>query len=212
MPTDPPSRLRLALLYGGRSGEHDVSIASATSVMKAIDGDKYDVLPVYLTPQGGWLPGVEPDRLQASHRQAAGSAALLSSDPQRARIDSPLRVPGNRPRDVQAVDVVFPLLHGTYGEDGTVQGLLELANVPYVGSGRPGFGCRHGQGGHEDPLCGCRPADRAAPDGPAPRLGAAAGGRARPRPAVAVPAAVRQTGKPGVERGHFQGEGRRRAA
>ena len=134
MPTDPPSRLRLALLYGGRSGEHDVSIASATSVMKAIDGDRYDVLPVYLTPQGGWLPGVEPDRLQAGHRDAAGSAALLSSDPQQPGLIS---LSGSRATGpgVQAVDVVFPLLHGTYGEDGTVQGLLELANLPYVGSG-----------------------------------------------------------------------------
>ena len=134
MPKDVSSRIRLALLYGGRSGEHDVSIASAASVMQAIDAGKYEVLPVYLTPHGGWLPGVEPGRLQAGHRPAADSTALLSSDPQQPGLIplSGSRVTG---REALAVDVVFPLLHGTYGEDGTVQGLLELANVPYVGSG-----------------------------------------------------------------------------
>ena len=134
MPKDVSSRIRLALLYGGRSGEHDVSIASAASVMQAIDAGKYEVLPVYLTPQGGWLPGVEPGRLQAGHRPTADSTALLSSDPQQPGL-IPLSGTQVMGREVLAVDVVFPLLHGTYGEDGTVQGLLELANVPYVGSG-----------------------------------------------------------------------------
>lgn len=134
MPTDDSPKIRLALLYGGRSGEHDVSIASATSVMQAIDREKYDVLPVYLTPEGRWLPGVEPARLTAGARPAAASVALFSSDPQQPGL-LPLSEAEVQPRRAQAVDVVFPLLHGTYGEDGTVQGLLELANVPYVGSG-----------------------------------------------------------------------------
>ena len=134
MSKDASSRIRLALLYGGRSGEHDVSIASATSVMRAVDSKKYEVLPVYLTPEGRWLPGVEPGRLKAGIRLDAASAALLSSDPQRPGL-IPLSEPEVVGNAVQAVDVVFPLLHGTYGEDGTVQGLLELANVPYVGSG-----------------------------------------------------------------------------
>jgi D-alanine-D-alanine ligase len=134
MPKDVSSKIRLALLYGGRSGEHDVSIASATSVMQAIDGEKYEVLPVYLTPEGRWLPGVEPGRLKGGLRPDAISAALLSSDPQRPGL-MPLSEAEVKGSEVQAVDVVFPLLHGTYGEDGTVQGLLELANVPYVGSG-----------------------------------------------------------------------------
>ena len=134
MPTDDSPRIRLALLYGGRSGEHDVSIASATSVMQAIDREKYDVLPVYLTPEGRWLPGVEPARLTAGARPAAASVALFSSDPQQPGL-LPLSEAEVQPRRAQSVDVVFPLLHGTYGEDGTVQGLLELANVPYVGSG-----------------------------------------------------------------------------
>ena len=134
MPTDASPKIRLALLYGGRSGEHDVSIASATSVMQAIDRDQYDVLPVYLTPEGRWLPGVEPARLTAGARPAAAPVALFSSDPQQPGL-LPLSDAAVQPRRAQSVDVVFPLLHGTYGEDGTVQGLLELANVPYVGSG-----------------------------------------------------------------------------
>ena len=134
MPADDAPKIRLALLYGGRSGEHDVSIASATSVMQAIDREKYDVLPVYLTPEGRWLPGIEPARLTAGARPAAASVALFSSDPQQPGL-LPLSEAEVQPRQAQSVDVVFPLLHGTYGEDGTVQGLLELANVPYVGSG-----------------------------------------------------------------------------
>ena len=134
MPTGAAPKIRLALLYGGRSGEHDVSIASATSVMQAIDKDTYEVLPVYLTPEGRWLPGVEPARLTAGVRPASAPVALFSSDPQQPGL-LPLSETEVQPRQAQAVDVVFPLLHGTYGEDGTVQGLLELANVPYVGSG-----------------------------------------------------------------------------
>ena len=111
-----------------------MSIASATSVMQAIDREKYDVLPVYLTPEGRWLPGVEPARLTAGARPAAAPVALFSSDPQQPGL-LPLSEAAVQPRQAQSVDVVFPLLHGTYGEDGTVQGLLELANVPYVGSG-----------------------------------------------------------------------------
>ena len=134
MPKDASPRIRLALLYGGRSGEHDVSIASATSVMQSIDKDKYDVLPVYLTPEGRWLPGVEPARLTAGAHPAA-SVALFSSDPQQPGLLPLSNAAAVQPEQAQEVDVVFPLLHGTYGEDGTVQGLLELANVPYVGSG-----------------------------------------------------------------------------
>ena len=135
MPKDASPKARLALLYGGRSGEHDVSIASATSVMQAIDREKYEVLPVYLTPEGRWLPGVEPARLTAGAHPAATPVALFSSDPQQPGLLPLSSKAAVQPEQAQAVDVVFPLLHGTYGEDGTVQGLLELANVPYVGSG-----------------------------------------------------------------------------
>jgi D-alanine-D-alanine ligase len=128
-----PTKLRLALIYGGRSGEHEVSIASAASVMQAIDRQKYELLPVYLTPEGRWLPGVEPVLLQ-SGASPTHTAALLSSDPkQRGLIPLSSRAE-LRPEVMTSLDVVFPLLHGTYGEDGTVQGLLELADIPYVGA------------------------------------------------------------------------------
>jgi len=134
MPSDPPQKIRLAVLFGGRSGEHEVSIASATSVLQAIDRQKYDVLPIYLTPEGRWLPEVEPTHvLQSGTEPPTKPAALLSSDPQQRGLLSLSATAGAQ--GARPVDVVFPLLHGTYGEDGTVQGLLELADIPYVGAG-----------------------------------------------------------------------------
>jgi len=136
MPSDPPQKIRLALLYGGRSGEHEVSIASATSVWQAIDRQKYDVLPVYLTPEGRWLPEVEPTPLlQGGVQPPMPQAVLLSSDPQQRGLLPLSPTSGAKTDGARPVDVVFPLLHGTYGEDGTVQGLLELADIPYIGAG-----------------------------------------------------------------------------
>lgn len=136
MGSEPLQKIRLALLYGGRSGEHQVSIASATSVMQAIDRQKYDVLPVYLTPEGRWLPEVEPQAmLPRGVQPPPRSAVLLSSDPHQQGLLSLPNREGGQGEAIRTVDVVFPLLHGTYGEDGTVQGLLELADLPYIGSG-----------------------------------------------------------------------------
>lgn len=129
-----PTKIRLAVLYGGRSGEHEVSIASAASVMQAIDRQKYDLLPVYLTPEGRWLPDVEPTQLQSGDT-SADTAALLSSDPKQRGLLPLSPQAGPQPAFARPLDVVLPLLHGTYGEDGTVQGLLELADIPYVGAG-----------------------------------------------------------------------------
>lgn len=134
MPDDPSQKIRLALLFGGRSGEHEVSIASATSVMQALDPQRYDVLPVYLTPEGRWLPAIEPSRA-LQQGTAAASPVLLSSDPQQRGLLPLSPGLGAQTNGMRPIDVVFPLLHGTYGEDGTVQGLLELAGVPYVGAG-----------------------------------------------------------------------------
>ncbi|MBM3225846.1 MAG: D-alanine--D-alanine ligase [Candidatus Tectomicrobia bacterium] len=136
MPTDVPQKIRLAVLFGGRSGEHEVSIASATSVLQAIDRRKYEVLPVYLTPEGRWLPEVEPAHvLQPGAQPPTQSPVLLSSDPQQRGLLPLAAQSGAHTVGARPVDVVFPLLHGTYGEDGTVQGLLELADVPYIGAG-----------------------------------------------------------------------------
>lgn len=122
-------KIELAVLFGGRSGEHEISVISARSMMAAVDGDKFEVIPIYLSPEGSWyfwagfLQGVE----------RPGPEAVPYT---------PVADPGQRPFLVRldgggelTADVAFPLLHGPYGEDGTVQGLLELAALPYVGSG-----------------------------------------------------------------------------
>src|SRR4051794_10546147 len=115
-------RQRVLLLFGGRSAEHDVSRVTAVAVARALDRARYDVVPVAITTEGRWLLADSAERAIA-----AGPAALPSA----------FEIDGEIAPTVGAldVDVVFPLLHGPYGEDGTVQGLLELAALPYVGSG-----------------------------------------------------------------------------
>ncbi len=134
-------KLRIGLVFGGRSGEHEVSLASARSVMANLDREKYDVVPIGITKEGSWLLGTEPAHLIAAEQsvgeEAGGSiqttAVTLTGDPHLRRL-IPVQG-GEKLRDNGALDVIFPVLHGTYGEDGTLQGLLEMANVPYVGCG-----------------------------------------------------------------------------
>lgn len=138
-------KLRVVVLFGGRSGEHEVSIQSAKSIIRALDRNKYDVMPVGITRDGRWLAGYEAiPALEAAAQVALGTAddgARMGGE-----IGSPSVVPdgGTVSRDVvplawdtwpQTVDVVIPVLHGSYGEDGTIQGLLETLGVPYVGAG-----------------------------------------------------------------------------
>lgn len=131
-------RLRLLLLFGGQSAEHDVSRVSAVAVARALDPDRYDVVPVAITREGRWLLA---DRARAALETGEFPSAFDVDGP-------PVRLADRRPglgssvvrlesggNPLGAVDVAFPLLHGPYGEDGTVQGLLELAGLPYVGSG-----------------------------------------------------------------------------
>lgn len=132
-------KIRVGLVFGGRSGEHDVSLASARSVMANLDPRKYEVIPLGITKDGTWLLGDEPLRMLAPGTQAASApadhttAVTLTGDPTVRRL---IPLQGNEPlHDNGALDVIFPVLHGTYGEDGTLQGLLEMANVPYVGCG-----------------------------------------------------------------------------
>ena len=136
-------KLRIGVVFGGRSGEHEVSLASAQALMKNLDRSRYDVVPIGITREGTWLLGTEPEQLLAAGQDVSKSAAeaqreaatavTLTGDPT-VRHLIPLR--GNEElRDNGALDVIFPVLHGTYGEDGTLQGLLEMANVPYVGCG-----------------------------------------------------------------------------
>jgi D-alanine-D-alanine ligase len=125
-------------MFGGRSGEHEVSLASAASVMKALDPAKYEVVPIGIAKDGRWLAG-SPAQKMLPEVLRQGQGVMLSADP---NVGALVPVPnsanagaGHASMSNLKVDVVFPVLHGTYGEDGTVQGLLELANVAFVGSG-----------------------------------------------------------------------------
>ena len=124
-------RLRIGVLFGGRSGEHEVSLASAASVIRALDPEKYEAVPIGISKDGRWLVGGGAVKLLADVLKS-GERVSLPPDPTSAAL-VPLTQGSGRPS--VAVDVVFPVLHGTFGEDGTVQGLLELAGLPYVGAG-----------------------------------------------------------------------------
>jgi D-alanine-D-alanine ligase len=134
-------KLRVGIIFGGRSGEHDVSLASAASVLGAIDRTRYEVVPMGISRDGHWLVGGDPLRALA---EAAG--VQLALPPAAAPTPGPaagsttdlarLSTAGGLPAGTAAgLDVIFPVVHGPYGEDGTLQGLLELADVPYVGAG-----------------------------------------------------------------------------
>ncbi len=137
------AKTRLAVIFGSRSVEHEISVITAQQIMAAADRDKYEIIPIYITKQGEWLTGPallelatfqEPGRLERLER-----ACLLPTPTQPAL----LRLEGGgralfRRRAELPIDVVFPAVHGTHGEDGTLQGLLELADLPYVGAGVAG--------------------------------------------------------------------------
>lgn len=133
-------KLRVAVIFGGQSGEHEVSLVSAQGIMKAMDREKYEIIPIGITKEGRWLTSGEPMKLlQAGGPGTAGQIADAQRAEARTRElvvrDRRDLVPGTRETGFPQVDVVFPVLHGPYGEDGTVQGLLELADIPYVGAG-----------------------------------------------------------------------------
>ena len=127
-------KLRIGILFGGRSGEHEVSLNSAASILHSIDTAKYEIVPIGITRQGQWLTSGEAQRLLGGKsnasflppKKAAGRSIEL-----RAGAD-PIQQHGSL---AQSLDVIFPVLHGTFGEDGTIQGLFELADIAYVGSG-----------------------------------------------------------------------------
>jgi D-alanine-D-alanine ligase len=130
-------KLRLAVIFGGRSGEHEVSIRSARAVIEAADPAKYDVVPIAITKEGNWLapaaaaqlfPATTQRLLSAGTRNGAKEDVMIAGDPSRAGL---MRLSSSS--TPEPIDVVFPVLHGTYGEDGTIQGLLEMASVPFVG-------------------------------------------------------------------------------
>ncbi len=129
-------RLRVAVMFGGQSGEHEVSLASARSVMKAMDTEKYEIIPVGITRHGRWIASGDPMEALASDVPEASQPAALLSDPSRpSLVCLEERERGLQATPLAQIDVVFPVLHGPLGEDGTIQGLLELAGLPYVGAG-----------------------------------------------------------------------------
>ncbi|MER8103660.1 MULTISPECIES: D-alanine--D-alanine ligase family protein [unclassified Kitasatospora] len=142
-PNPSAAKPRVALVFGGRSSEHGVSVVTAGSVLKAIDREKYEVLPIGITPEGRWaLVSDEPARMAITDGRMPDVPGVAESvDGQVALPIAPgdrevvLSEPGSTPKALGEVDVVFPLLHGPWGEDGTLQGLLELSGVPYVGNG-----------------------------------------------------------------------------
>nr|AIA16454.1 D-alanine--D-alanine ligase [uncultured bacterium] len=135
-------KLRVGVIFGGQSGEHEVSIRSAASVIQAIDRKKYDVLPIAISREGKWLSPPEAYRLlPAKAQQLLATETATKPEANVAILGDPSHqglIAINEPGDAQPserIDVVFPVLHGPFGEDGTLQGLLEMANVPYVGCG-----------------------------------------------------------------------------
>src|ERR1700733_3836599 len=131
---DMAERLRVALLFGGRSAEHDVSVLSAGNVFRALDPARYEVLPIGVTRSGTWLVcSIEGGKFPTAVPESGPGVALIPGGAGRLAILP--ETDGAAPDLMRSVDVVFPVLHGPFGEDGTVQGLAEIAGVAYVGSG-----------------------------------------------------------------------------
>ncbi|WP_369392103.1 D-alanine--D-alanine ligase family protein [Streptomyces sp. CG1] len=142
-PEQPSRKPRVAVVFGGRSSEHGISMVTGGAVLGAIDRTKYDVLPIGITREGRWvLTADEPERMAITDRrvpavedlaESTEGGVVLPVDP--ANREVVYSEPGSVPKALGEVDVVFPVLHGPYGEDGTLQGMLELSGVPYVGAG-----------------------------------------------------------------------------
>jgi D-alanine-D-alanine ligase len=122
-------KLRVGVLFGGRSGEHEVSLASAASIIRGLDPQKYEAVPIGITKEGHWLIGAGAQKMLPEVLRT-GQRVVMSADP----TESALMPLDGSPRG-HKLDVVFPVIHGTFGEDGTMQGLLELAGLPFVGAG-----------------------------------------------------------------------------
>jgi D-alanine-D-alanine ligase len=122
-------KLRVGVLFGGRSGEHEVSLASAASIIRGLDPQKYEAVPIGITKEGHWLIGAGAQKMLPEVLRT-GQRVLMSADPTESAL-----MPLDGSPQGQKLDVVFPVIHGTFGEDGTMQGLLELAGLPFVGAG-----------------------------------------------------------------------------
>ncbi|MBI3037806.1 D-alanine--D-alanine ligase [bacterium] len=129
-------KIRIGVVFGGRSGEHEVSLISAQSILKALDPEKYDVIPIGISKIGTWLVGIDPQKFLPDHTSSKkicqDSKTGLLGDPSHKGL---VLLDQTHPMEKVKLDVVFPVVHGTNGEDGTLQGMLELADIPYVGCG-----------------------------------------------------------------------------
>ena len=125
------NKLKIAVLFGGRSGEHEVSLVSATSIIGALDKKKYEIIPIGITKTGKWVAGKNVMELLKKGKTAGLSNVSLSLDPAQKGVF--IYNDKDDECEFKKVDIVFPVLHGPYGEDGTVQGMLEIASIPYVG-------------------------------------------------------------------------------
>ncbi len=131
-PLPNTARIRIGIIFGGRSVEHEVSLVSAASVISALDKEKYEVVPIGIAPTGKWLSSGETLRLLTEKKSIENeSEHMLVPDPRKQS----LVILGDNGNAGKPLDVIFPLIHGTYGEDGSLQGLLELADIPYIGAG-----------------------------------------------------------------------------
>jgi D-alanine-D-alanine ligase len=126
-------KLRVGILFGGRSGEHEVSLLSAASILKSIDRTKYEVIPIGINKKGHWLPPAQAELLLAGDKKSVPIQPKSKS--LERNLSTTAIIPAETNPLTQSLDVIFPVLHGTFGEDGTIQGLLELADIAYVGSG-----------------------------------------------------------------------------
>jgi D-alanine-D-alanine ligase len=122
-------KLRVGVLFGGRSGEHEVSLASAASIIRGLDPQKYEAVPIGITKEGHWRVGAGAQKMLPEVLRT-GQGVVMSADPTESAL-----MPIDGSAQGQKLDVVFPVIHGTFGEDGTMQGLLELAGLPFVGAG-----------------------------------------------------------------------------
>jgi len=129
-------KIRVGLIFGGRSGEHEISFLSASSIIKAINKDKYSVVPIGITKEGRWISPQDSElALQSGKIEGKSTVILLNDSSGNSLICTDNNQRLEKSSNLEKVDIIFPILHGPYGEDGTMQGLLELANIPYVGSG-----------------------------------------------------------------------------
>jgi D-alanine-D-alanine ligase len=129
-----PRKLRVGVLFGGRSGEHEVSLASAAAIIRGLDPQKFEAVPIGITKEGHWLAGAGAQKMLPEVLRS-GQRVVMSADPTESAL---MTLDGAASASVgsgQKLDVIFPVIHGTFGEDGTMQGLLELAGLPFVGAG-----------------------------------------------------------------------------